>query len=103
MSPEWFAAADAMLLKECKSIDVIITTALIPGRKAPILIKKNMVEAMPHGGVTVDLAAAAGGNVETTGSPMLRLTSLHQCLKSSLSYFLAPSVRSLPFVSLISS
>lgn len=66
MSPEWFKAADDMLLKECANMDVIITTALIPGRKAPVLIKKNMVDAMPRGGVTVDLAAPAGGNVETT-------------------------------------
>jgi len=63
MSPEWFAAADKMLLEECKNFDVIITTALIPGKKAPVLIKNSMVEAMPHGGVTVDLAAPAGGNV----------------------------------------
>lgn len=55
-----------MLLEECKHIDVIITTALIPGRKAPVLIKKHHVEAMPSGGVTIDLAAASGGNVETT-------------------------------------
>ena len=61
MSPEWFAAAEKMLLHECKNIDVIITTALIPGRKAPVLIKRNMVEAMPAGSVTVDLAASAGG------------------------------------------
>ena len=66
MSPEWFAAAEAMLLEECKNFDVIITTALIPGRKAPVLIKRSMIEAMPSGGVTVDLAAASGGNVETT-------------------------------------
>lgn len=66
MSKEWFAAADQMLLNECKNMDVIITTALIPGRKAPVLIKRNMVEAMPRGGVVVDLAASAGGNVETT-------------------------------------
>lgn len=66
MSAEWFDAADKMLLSECKNMDVIITTALIPGRKAPILIKKAMVEAMPSGGVTVDLAASAGGNCETT-------------------------------------
>ena len=66
MSPEWFAAADAMLLEQCKNMDVIITTALIPGRKAPVLIKRAMVENMPAGGVTVDLAAPAGGNVETT-------------------------------------
>ena len=66
MSPEWFAAAEKMLLAECKNIDVIITTALIPGRKAPVLITKAMVDAMPMGSVTVDLAAPAGGNVETT-------------------------------------
>jgi NAD(P) transhydrogenase len=66
MSPEWFQAADDMLLKECAEMDVIITTALIPGRPAPVLIKKHHVEAMPSGGVTVDLAAPAGGNVETT-------------------------------------
>ena len=66
MSPEWFAAAEKMLLDECKNFDVVITTALIPGKKAPVLIKKEMVEAMPAGAVTVDLAAASGGNVETT-------------------------------------
>lgn len=66
MSKEWFEAADKMLLKECADTDVIITTAQIPGRKAPILIKKNMVEAMPAGSVTIDLAAESGGNVETT-------------------------------------
>lgn len=59
-----------MLLDECKHIDVIITTALIPGRKAPVLIKKHHVEAMPSGGVTIDLAAASGGNVETTVAGM---------------------------------
>lgn len=78
MSPEWFAAAEKMLLEECKNFDVIITTALIPGRKAPVLIKKNMVEAMPTGSVTVDLAAASGGNIETTvpGELLLLLVPL---------------------------
>jgi len=66
MSAEWFAAADKMLLKECASTNVIITTAQIPGKKAPTLIKKEMVEAMPPGSVTIDLAAETGGNVETT-------------------------------------
>lgn len=66
MSDEWFQAADDMLLKECSKIDVIITTALIPGRPAPVLIKTHHVAAMPYGGVTVDLAAPAGGNVATT-------------------------------------
>ncbi|GBG26917.1 NADP transhydrogenase, mitochondrial [Hondaea fermentalgiana] len=66
MSAEWFEAARKMLLKECASTDIIITTAQIPGKKAPVLITKEMVEAMPSGGVTVDLAASTGGNVETT-------------------------------------
>eukprot|EP00808_Paulinella_micropora_P030192 g12035.t1 len=66
MSKEWFAAANRMLLKEMPNINVIITTAMIPGKKAPILISKQMVEALPPGAVTVDLAAEAGGNVETT-------------------------------------
>lgn len=66
MSAEWFAAAEKMLLEECKHFDVIITTAQIPGKKAPILITRSMVEAMPKGGVVVDLAASSGGNVETT-------------------------------------
>ncbi|EDQ90247.1 uncharacterized protein MONBRDRAFT_16286 [Monosiga brevicollis MX1] len=66
MSPEWFQAAERKLLEQAKNMDVIITTALIPGKPAPKLITKAMVEAMPKGGVTVDLAAKAGGNVETT-------------------------------------
>lgn len=66
MSPEWFEAAFKMLKEEAKKTNVIITTALIPGKKAPVLIKRDMVEVMPAGSVTVDLAAEAGGNVETT-------------------------------------
>jgi NAD(P) transhydrogenase len=66
MSPEWFEAANKMLLKEMADTNVVITTALIPGRKAPVLITEAMVAAMPPGSVTVDLAAEAGGNVETT-------------------------------------
>lgn len=66
MSAEWFKAADEMLLNECKTMDAIITTALIPGMKAPVLIKKAMIDVMPSGSVTVDLAASAGGNVATT-------------------------------------
>jgi NAD(P) transhydrogenase subunit alpha len=46
--------------------DVVITTALVPGQRAPILVTREMVEAMPHGGVIVDLAAERGGNCELT-------------------------------------
>ena len=66
MTPEWHAAARAMLTKQCEEVDVVITTALIPGRKAPIMVTKEMVAKMKSGSVTVDLAAEAGGNIETT-------------------------------------
>lgn len=46
--------------------DIVITTALIPGRRAPILITRDMVGKMPRGSVIVDLAAPAGGNCEAT-------------------------------------
>jgi len=66
MSPEWHAAARDMLTKQCEEVDIIVTTALIPGRTAPIMITKEMVAKMKSGSVTVDLASEAGGNVETT-------------------------------------
>ncbi len=55
------------LLKETlKKIDIIICTALIPGKKAPIIIKKDMINNMPSGSVIYDLAASQGGNSELT-------------------------------------
>lgn len=50
-----------LVAKEC---DIVITTAAIPGKQAPRLIERNAVEAMKHGSVIVDMAAATGGNVE---------------------------------------
>jgi NAD(P) transhydrogenase subunit alpha len=55
-----------MMLKVVAASDVVITTALIPGKKAPILITTEMVEAMQPGSVVVDLAAERGGNCELT-------------------------------------
>ncbi len=55
-----------MMLKVVAASDVVVTTALIPGKKAPILITTEMVEAMPPGSVVVDLAAERGGNCELT-------------------------------------
>ena len=52
--------------KQARDVDIIITTALIPGKKAPKLILRDMVEMMKPGSVIVDMAAEAGGNVETT-------------------------------------
>ena len=66
MSKEWHAAARDMLTKQCEEVDIVITTALIPGRKAPVMVTKEMVAKMKSGSVTVDLAAEAGGNIETT-------------------------------------
>jgi NAD(P) transhydrogenase subunit alpha len=56
----------AMLAKALTEADIIITTAAIPGRKAPILVKKENVTAMRPGAVLVDLAAESGGNCELT-------------------------------------
>ena len=55
-----------MMLKVVAGSDVVVTTALIPGRKAPILVTKEMVEGMAPGSVVVDLAAERGGNCELT-------------------------------------
>ena len=55
-----------MMLKVVANSDVVVTTALIPGRPAPKLITAEMVEAMPPGSVIVDLAAERGGNCELT-------------------------------------
>ena len=55
------------LLKETlKKIDIVICTALIPGKKAPIIIKKDMIDEMQNGSVIYDLAASQGGNSELT-------------------------------------
>jgi NAD(P) transhydrogenase subunit alpha len=55
-----------MMLKVVAGSDVVVTTALIPGKKAPILITEEMVDGMAPGSVVVDLAAERGGNCELT-------------------------------------
>ena len=58
---------DQRLLRErMKAMDIVITTALVPGRRAPKLVDKEMVESMKPGSVIVDLAAESGGNCELT-------------------------------------
>ncbi len=66
MSDEFIAAEMALFAAQAKEVDIIITTALIPGRPAPKLITKAMVDSMKPGSVIVDLAAATGGNCEYT-------------------------------------
>ncbi|MBU6423840.1 MAG: NAD(P)(+) transhydrogenase (Re/Si-specific) subunit alpha, partial [Chloroflexi bacterium] len=55
-----------LLAKAVKDNDIVVTTAAIPGRKAPVLITKDMVPNMRPGSVIVDLAAETGGNCELT-------------------------------------
>ncbi len=66
MSPAFIAAEMAMFAAQAKEVDIIITTALIPNRPAPILITEDMVKAMKKGSVIVDLAAENGGNCALT-------------------------------------
>jgi NAD(P) transhydrogenase subunit alpha len=66
MSPEFIAAEMALFRAQAEEVDIIITTALIPGKPAPKLILADMVERMRPGSVIVDLAAANGGNCELT-------------------------------------
>lgn len=66
MSKEFIEAEMALFAQQAKDVDIIISTALIPGKPAPKLIKREMIESMRDGSVVVDLAAEAGGNFETT-------------------------------------
>ena len=66
MSKEFIDAEMALFAAQAKEVDIIITTALIPGKPAPKLITREMVESMKPGSVVVDLAAEQGGNCEVT-------------------------------------
>lgn len=66
MSPAFIAAEMALFAQQAKDVDVIITTALIPGKRAPILITADMVRSMKRGSVVVDLAAEQQGNCALT-------------------------------------
>ena len=66
MSKEFIDAEMALFRKQAAEVNIVITTALIPGRPAPKLWLTDMVEAMKPGSVVVDLAAEAGGNCELT-------------------------------------
>ncbi|KAK4235901.1 NAD(P) transhydrogenase beta subunit-domain-containing protein [Achaetomium macrosporum] len=66
MSKEFIEAEMKLFTEQARDVDIIITTALIPGKPAPKLITKAMIEIMKPGSVIVDLAAEAGGNCEKT-------------------------------------
>ena len=66
MSAEYKRKQAELVAEHVKAQDIVITTALIPGRPAPKLISKEMVESMKSGSIVVDLAAERGGNCELT-------------------------------------
>ncbi len=66
MSPEFIRAEMELFAEQAKEVDIIVTTALIPGKPAPKLITVDMVKSMKAGSIIVDLAAEQGGNCELT-------------------------------------
>ncbi len=66
MSKEYQAKQAALIAETIKKQDIVITTALIPGRKAPVLVTEDMVKTMKPGSIIVDLAAEQGGNCPLT-------------------------------------
>ena len=75
MSDQFNLKASELYAEQAKDVDIIITTALIPGKPAPTLITKSMVDSMKPGSVVVDLAAANGGNCEYTQADKVITTS----------------------------
>jgi len=66
ISDAFIKAELELFARTCPTVDIIITTAAIPGKKAPVLITEEMVSTMKPGSVIVDLAAATGGNCQVT-------------------------------------
>jgi NAD(P) transhydrogenase subunit alpha len=104
MSPEFIAAEMALFAEQAKDVDIIVTTALIPGRPAPKLITTAMVESMKAGSVIVDLAAEQGGNCELTekdqvvvahGVTIIGYTNLPSRLANQSSQLYATNLRHL--------
>jgi len=66
MTASYKKKQNAILAETLKKMDIVITTALIPGKKAPVLLSKKMVETMKVGSIIIDLASEFGGNCELT-------------------------------------
>lgn len=104
MSEEFIKAEMALFAEQAKDVDIIITTALIPGRPAPELITADMVRSMKDGSVIVDLAAEQGGNcelteadriVEANGVSIIGYTDLPSRLATQSSQLYATNLRHL--------
>ena len=101
MSKEFIEAEMALFRAQAAEVDIIITTALIPGKPAPILLPRDIVEVMRPGSVIVDLAAEAGGNCELTvrdeivqhnGVHIVGLADLTSRLPTHASQFLGTNI-----------
>ncbi len=104
MSKEFIEAEMALFAEQAKEVDIIITTALIPGKPAPKLITTEMVKSMKEGSVIVDLAAEQGGNCELTekgkvakkyGVSIIGYTDLPSRLATQASQLYATNIRHL--------
>ena len=108
MSEEYQKKQAALIAETIRKQDIVITTALIPGRKAPILVSEEMIKSMKSGSVIVDLAAGAGGNtplseadrtIEAFGVTIMGPTNLPGALATDASSLYARNLFN--FVSLI--
>ena len=108
MSAEYQAKQAALTAEHIKKQDIVITTALIPGRKAPVLVTEEMIKTMKPGSVIVDLAAEQGGNtpltkpdevIQTNGVTIMGYTNLPARLASDTSSLYARNLFN--FVALI--
>lgn len=104
MSDEFIAAEMAMFAEQAKEVDIVITTALIPGKPAPELWTEEMVKSMKEGSVVVDLAAEMGGNCKLTeankivtkhGVTLIGYTDLPSRLPTQSSQLYATNLRHL--------
>lgn len=98
MSPEFIAAEMELFRQQAREVDVIITTALVPGAKAPTLVPRDVVECLKPGSIIVDMAAEQGGNCELTkpgeivvhnGVQILGFTDLASRMATTSSRFFA--------------
>jgi NAD(P) transhydrogenase subunit alpha len=101
MSPEFIAAEMELFRQQAKEIDVLITTALVPGANAPVLVPRDVVDCLKPGSIIVDMAAEQGGNCELTepgkivvyrGVKILGFTDLTSRMAATASRFFAMNV-----------
>jgi NAD(P) transhydrogenase subunit alpha len=101
MSQAFIEAEMKLFAEQAREVDIVITTALVPGKKAPLLITKEMVESMRPGSIVVDLAAEQGGNcgytepdksVEIKGVTVIGYTDLTSRLATHASQLFGTNV-----------